>query len=73
MIKATISYQLSVYKILELIVNSKSIFSVDRYNNMCPISILKSGKSVLPEEITHSRALEQPPTHVPIYDENEEE
>jgi hypothetical protein len=56
-IKAIAPYQLSGYKVLELVVNSKLISSSYRYD-LCPISILRSSNPVLTEEITYFRAKE---------------
>jgi hypothetical protein len=53
MVKITVSYQISGYKKLELVVESESISSSDHYN-LCSTSIPESSNLVLTEEITHS-------------------
>jgi hypothetical protein len=55
-IKTTTPYQLPGYKTLELVVESKLIFSSDYYD---PTSIPESSNPVMAEERTHSRAREQ--------------
>jgi hypothetical protein len=88
MIKATDPYQFFGYKILELVVDSKSITSSDRYDPYL-ISIFKSSNPILTEKIIqsqarehlvrkieekiHFRARDQPPACVPIQNENEKE
>jgi hypothetical protein len=67
MIKTTVSYQLSEYKILELVVESKSISTSDYYD---PTSISGSSNPVMAEERTHSRAREQRPSCVPVQNVN---
>jgi hypothetical protein len=56
MFKTTASYQLSGYKILELVVESEPISNSDNYD---PTSISGSTNPVMAEERTHSRAREQ--------------
>jgi hypothetical protein len=63
MIKTTAPYQLSGYKILELVVESELISSSDNYD---PTSIPGSSNIVLAEERTHSRAREQRPSRVSV-------
>jgi hypothetical protein len=78
MIKTTAMYQLPGYKTLELVVESKPIFSSDYYD---PTSILRSSNPVMAEEKTHSRAREQRQSRVSVQnmdvyvdvDEDEEE
>jgi hypothetical protein len=53
MIKTTVSYQLSQYKTLELVVESEPISGSDNYD---PTSIPGSSNPVMAEERTHSRA-----------------
>jgi hypothetical protein len=53
MVKTTALYQIPRCKILELVVESKSIFSFDHYD-LCPTSIYRSSNLVLTEEKTHS-------------------
>jgi hypothetical protein len=67
-------YQIPGYKILKLVVESEQISSSDHYDS-CPTSIPESSNSVMAEEITHSRAGEQPPTCFSEYnmDQDEEE
>jgi hypothetical protein len=63
------------YKTLELLVESQSISSSDRYDP-CLTSISESSNTVLIEERTHSQAREQPPTCIPVQnmdEDNEEE
>jgi hypothetical protein len=55
MIKITSPYQLPRYKILELVVESESIFGSDNYD---PTNIPRSSNPVMAEERTHSRARE---------------
>jgi hypothetical protein len=61
MIKTTAPYQLSGYKILELVVESEPISSSNYYD---PTSIPESSNPVIAEERTHSRAREQRPSRV---------
>jgi hypothetical protein len=78
MIKTTAMYQLPGYKTLELVVESKPIFSSDYYD---PTSIPRSSNPVMAEEKTHSRAREQRQSRVSVQnmdvyvdvDEDEEE
>jgi hypothetical protein len=67
MIKTTTLYQLPGYKTLELVVESEPIFSSDYYD---PTSIPESSNPVMAEERTHSRALEQRPSRVPVQNMN---
>jgi hypothetical protein len=55
MIKTTVSYQLSGYKALGLVVISEPISSSDNYD---PISIPGSSNPVMAEERIHSQARE---------------
>jgi hypothetical protein len=74
MVKTIALYQIPGYKTLELVVESELISSSDHYDS-CPTSISENSNPVLAEEITHSRAGEQPPTCFSEYnmDEDEEE
>jgi hypothetical protein len=51
MIKTTVSYQLPLYKILELVVESEPISGSDNYD---PTSIPGSSNPVMGEKRTHS-------------------
>jgi hypothetical protein len=76
MIKITSPYQIPGYKTLELVVESELISRSDYHD---PTSIPRSSNPVMTEEITHSRAREQPPSRVSVQninvdvDEEEEE
>jgi hypothetical protein len=76
MIKTTTLYQLTGYKILELVVESEPISNSDNYN---PTSISGISNPVMAEEKTHSRARERRSSHVLIQNvdvdvnENDEE
>jgi hypothetical protein len=74
MIKITALYQISGYKILELVVESEPISRSDYYD---PTSIHESSNPVMAEKRTHSRAREQPLSRILIQtmdvDEEEEE
>jgi hypothetical protein len=63
MIKITAPYQISEYKILELVVESEPISSSDYYDLT---SIHESSNPVMAEKRTHSRAREQPLSRIPI-------
>jgi hypothetical protein len=63
MIKITPPYQLPQYKILELVVESESIFGSDNYD---PTSIPGSNNPVMAEEKTHSRGREQRSSRAPV-------
>jgi hypothetical protein len=72
MIKITTPYQISKYKILELVVEFELISSSDHYDP-CPTSIPRSSNPVLAEKRLHSRAREQPPTCVSVQNVDEDE
>jgi hypothetical protein len=63
MIKIILPYQLSQYKILELVVESEPISGSDNYDLT---SIPENSNPVMAEERTHSRAQEQRSSHAPI-------
>jgi hypothetical protein len=63
MIKTTASYQLSQYKILELVVESEPISGSDNYD---PTSIFESSNPIMIEKRTHSRAREQRSSRAPV-------
>jgi hypothetical protein len=63
MIKTTASYQIPRYKTHELVVKSKLISNFNYYD---PTSIPESSNPVMTEERIHSRAREQPQSHVPV-------
>jgi hypothetical protein len=69
MIKTTVSYQLSQYKTLELVVESEPISvsePISISDNYDLTSIPESSNSVMTEERTHSRAREQQSSRAPV-------
>jgi hypothetical protein len=72
MIKISAPYQMLGFKILELLVESQSIFSSYRYN-LYPISIFGSSNSVSTEEKNPLPSLRHPQIHVLVHDEIGEE
>jgi hypothetical protein len=63
MIKIIALYQISGYKILDLVVEFEPISSSYYYDST---SIPECSNPVMTEERTHHRAREQPPSRVPI-------
>jgi hypothetical protein len=72
MIKISAPYQMLGFKILELLVESQSIFSSDRYN-LYMISIFGSSNSVSTEEKNPLPSPRHPQIHVLVHDEIGEE